>query len=123
MLTNKKKFLTQITAMKFGPVRGMYRGPGVFAASRNTSGDPKLQDKVYLFATSHTNGAILLWDTTGLYLSVLKNNNVPITDLVFTPRKMGLIQLMSVDLDGGLLVSHIIFSWNSSILNICVREY
>ena len=92
--------------MKFGPVRGMDRGPGIFTIPQTSIKDPKSEAKAYLFATSHADGAILVWDTTGQYVTVLEHHNAAITDLVFTPRKFGLIQLMSVDINGALLVSY-----------------
>ena len=57
------------------------------------------------FVTGHVSGTILLWDAhSGNIVTKMIDHDRPITGLVFTSKKIGIIQLLSVALDGKIKV-------------------
>ncbi len=69
--------------------------------------DQKYPSDAFFFATGHTNGTIILWDTNGVLITKFIDHQRSITSFVFTPRKTGMVQLLSVAMDGNLKVKHI----------------
>jgi len=87
------------------PITMMSFGPRKCRTYSGSSPDPKIRNPdSFFFATGHANGSILLWDTTGLLVSQMLDHDRAITGLVFSPRQSGIVQMLSVALDGKLKV-------------------